>query len=179
MTHIEKLEQLAKERYQKKDPNRDSWSDWMYENHVLDVADYAEKLAKRFNTSPDICRAATILHDIADSEMSRDNPMNEKESILIAERLLQESGFSESEREDILSDALPFHSCHGDERPKTLTGKILATADALSHLNSEFYSYFNSALSSERTEVESRQSVRGRLQRDFEKKMLLMKLERK
>lgn len=171
MADIAKLEQLVRERYEKKDPNRDRWCDWMYENHVLDVADYVEKLAKRFNSSLDVCRASALVHDIADSEMSRENPLNEKESIRIADRLLKESDFSESEKDAILSDALPFHSCHGDERPKTLVGKILSTADALSHLNSEFYSYFNSALSTERSEEQSRHSARSRLHRDFDTKI--------
>lgn len=171
MANIHKLEQLVREQYEKKGPNRDRWSDWMYQNHILDVADYAEKLAMRFNAPPDICRAAALVHDIADSEMSRENPLNEKENIRIADSLLQEAGFSESERSDILSDALPFHSCHGDDRPKTLVGKILSTADALSHINSDFYSYFNLAFSNERSQEESRQEAKSRLKRDFETKI--------
>lgn len=46
MADIQKLEQLAKHQYEKKDPNRDRWSDWMYENHIFDVANYAELLAQ-------------------------------------------------------------------------------------------------------------------------------------
>lgn len=171
MVNIQKLELLVKQQYEKADPNRDRWSDWMYQNHVLDVADYAEKLAVRFNASPDLCRAAALLHDIADSEMPREDPLNHEKSIRKAKKLLEESDFSESESEDILSDALPFHSCHGDERPKTLVGKVLATADALSHLNSNFYEYFADVLSGERSEEESRRSARIRLDRDFKNKI--------
>lgn len=171
MSDIQKLEQLVRAQYEKKDPNRDRWCDWMYENHILDVVSYSEKLAKRFNVSVDLCRAAALVHDIADSEMSRENPLNEQKSIQIADRLLQEADFIEAERVDIIQDALPFHSCRRIERPKTLVGKILATADALSHLNSEFYSYFYSALKDERAETESRQSTRDRLKRDFESKI--------
>jgi putative nucleotidyltransferase with HDIG domain len=171
MADIQKLEQLVRERYEKKDPNRDRWSDWMYANHVLDVAIYAEQLATRYGVSPDVCRAAALLHDIADAEMSRENPRCEEESLIIAEQLLKEANFNDSERADILNDALPFHSCHGDERPKTLVGKILSTADALSHLNSEFYGYFNAALANERSNEEQRQYAGKRLARDFDKKI--------
>lgn len=171
MAKIEVLEELVRNRYEKKDRNRDRWSDWMYENHVLDVADYAEKLANKYNASPDLCRAAALLHDIADAEMPRTDPMSERQNIVIADQLLYEAEFSESERDDIKNDALPFHSCHGNERPNTLIGKILATADALSHLNSDFYGYFAAALSAERSEEESRQSARSRIGRDFNDKI--------
>lgn len=171
MANIQKLEQLVRDRYEKKDPNRDRWSDWMYENHVLDVASYAEKLAVRFGASPDICRAAALLHDIADAEMTRENPKSEELNLRIAEELLQRTSFSESEQYDVLNDALPFHSCHGDDRPKTLTGKILSTADALSHINSKFYSYFNTALANEKSKTDLKESAEKRLVRDFDKKI--------
>jgi HD superfamily phosphodiesterase len=171
MADIQKLEQLVRERYQKKDPNRDRWSDWMYENHVIDVADRAEALAYRFDASPAVCRAAALLHDIADSEISRQNPDTETVNMRVATMLLQEAQFNDWEKTDILKDALPFHSCHGEERPKTLVGMILATADALSHLNTEFYGYFNFALANERTPEQSRQIARSKLLRDFNTKI--------
>ena len=171
MADIKKLEQLVKDLYQKKDPKRDRWSDWMYVNHVLDVAEYAEQLAHRFNESPEVCRAAALLHDIADAKLSRSDPKTEEQNHLIAKHLLEETDFNDSEKDIILNDALPFHSCHGDDRPKTRVGKILSTADALSHINSEFYPYFDKALASERTEEQGRQIVSSKLHRDFDTKI--------
>lgn len=171
MADIEKLERIVRERYEKKNPNRDRWSDWMFENHVIDVADRAEVLAHRFKASPAACKASALLHDIADAEIPRQDPNTDKVNMEVAAMLLHQAQFSDSEKQDILADALPFHSCHGEERPKTMVGKILATADALSHLNTEFYGYFNGVLASERTPEQSRQIARSKLLRDFNTKI--------
>jgi HD superfamily phosphodiesterase len=171
MADIEKLEQLVRKLYEEKNPNRDRWCDWMYKNHVMSVVDYTENLAKRFKVSIDLCRAAALLHDIADAEMTRGDPKYEWSSLKIADHFLRQANFSGNERDDILRDALPFHSCHGDERPNTPVGKILSTADALSHLNTNFYGYFNSVLAQKKSREALRQEAGERLARDFQNKI--------
>lgn len=54
---------------------------------------------------------------------------------------MQECNFSANEIDIIVDDAIEFHGCKNSELPKTLEGKIMATADALAHLKSNFYDY--------------------------------------
>jgi HD superfamily phosphodiesterase len=166
MANIERLEQLVKDLYCKKNPNRDEWADWLYKKHVLVVANNAEQLAKRFNVSIEQSRAAALLHDIADAVMAREKPNHEEISIKIAKELLGEAYFEEDAIRVIVDDALPFHGCHDGVKPKTLVGKILSTADALAHLNTDFYE-FAVANSQDRSDDWVKQWVTKKLPRDF------------
>lgn len=111
------------------------------DNHVIVVADYATDLAVRFNADKDLSRAAALLHDIADIRMDRSNTAHEQESLKIAKELLRKCNYSTDEIELLINDAIRFHSCHGNKRPKSLEGKILSTADSLAHLKTDFYVY--------------------------------------
>ncbi len=133
------LENKVRELYEQKNPDRDSWTDWLYENHVFVVADYAAELARRFEANAEYARAAAMLHDIADVKMKRPSEDHEQESLSLARQLLSETGYRQEEMVLIADDVLRFHSCHGEERPSSPEGKVLATADALAHLKTDFY----------------------------------------
>ncbi len=141
MSRIENLKEEVKKLYEAHNPNRADWSDWLYANHVFLVADYAEKLSKKIGVENDLAVAAAMLHDIADAVIKREDPEHEAKNIEIAKELLVKTGFNENEIKIIVDDALRFHGCHGSDRPQTIEGKILATADAVVHLNSDFYEY--------------------------------------
>ena len=138
---LEKLKAKVDVLYQAKNPNRADWADWLYENHIFAVAEEAGNLADEFGGSKDLVMAAGMLHDIADAVMNRENPDHEKESLRIGRILLQETGFSDSEIAVIIDYAITNHSCYSNTRPKTLEGKIMATADAVVHLKSDFYNH--------------------------------------
>ncbi len=146
MANLQLLEQKVKDLYLTSNPKKDDWADWLYTNHVLVVADTATDLARRFSGSNETARAAALLHDIADATTKRGDPDHKKICLEIAIRLLKKSSYTDKESKDILEDALPFHSCHGNERPITLDGKILSTADALAHLQADFYAEANKFL---------------------------------
>lgn len=167
MNRSEKLEQLVKDLYEKNDPNRDEWTNWLYPNHVLVVGDNAIKLAKRYNAPVDQCRAAAILHDIADVVTSRFDPHHEEESLNIAHRLLSNAGFNNEDIITIVDDALKFHSCRDDKKPTSHVGKILATADALGHLNTNFYTYTTQNLMPGRPEYWKRAWAAKKISRDY------------
>lgn len=141
MNKITTVREKVDRLYRAKDKNRDEWADWLYGHHVLLVADWARKLARRYGADAELSEAAALLHDIADAVMSRDNPKHQEESKQIARRFLKESGFNDGEVKTVVDDALRFHSCHGSERPRTLEGKVLASADSVSHLRSDFFAY--------------------------------------
>lgn len=138
MDRIKKLESLVDDLYQRRDPNRDEWADWLYKNHVKVVADYADQLSDRFNADQQVSRAGALLHDIADAKISRFDANHELLSLEIAESLLRKSGYDENAIQLLVRDALPLHSCHDGNSPKSLEGKILATADALAHIKRTF-----------------------------------------
>ena len=143
MLPIQKLEQAVRQLYEAKHPERENWSDWLYQNHVFIVADYAVDLAKRYKADVDLARAAAMLHDIADAVMPRlaDAEAHEARCYEIAREYMRAAGFGEADIELVVDDALRYHSCHGDERPHALEGKVLATADSMAHLKTDFYTH--------------------------------------
>jgi len=140
MNKLEALEQRVHELYDAKDTHRAEWADWMAANHVFVVADKATSLAKRFGADPKLSRAAALLHDIADARMGRFDENHEQESLHLARELLQQADFDEDEISVIVDDAIRLHSCRNGA-PHSLEGKVLATADALAHLETDFYFY--------------------------------------
>jgi putative nucleotidyltransferase with HDIG domain len=172
MTRIENLEAKVRKLYEAKDPNRADWADWLYDQHVFIVADNAESLAERFGANKEYARAAAMLHDIADAKMSRFDESHEDESLAISRHLLQESEYTPDEIALIVDDAIKFHSCHDGNIPHSLEGKVLATADSLAHLTTNFYETAATALKDEKTPEQIQQWVLKKLDRDFYNKVL-------
>lgn len=172
-SRIDKLEAKVEALYQKDAPDRDEWADWLWKNHVKVVANYATELAEKYKADADIARACALLHDIADAYTKRRNPEHEAESLKTARKLLEETEYSPQEIALIVDDALKYHSCHGSERPESLEGKILATADALAHLETDFYVYAVWALGQEGKKLEDiKEWVTAKIERDLNKKIL-------
>lgn len=141
MERLQNLEEKVKVLYQQKDPARDEWADWLADNHVFVVADYATELAQKHGANKELARAAALLHDIADVKMKREDSGHETESLKIARNLMQDTGYNDDEIKLVVDDAIRYHSCHGDERPESIEGKILSTADSMAHLKTDFYIY--------------------------------------
>jgi putative nucleotidyltransferase with HDIG domain len=133
------LEAKVRALYDGKDPNRAAdWAEWLADNHVLVVADNASELAKKFGARESLARAGALLHDIADVRMKRSDG-HAQESLRMARQLMEEAGYADEDIRLVVDDAIRFHSCHGSERPASIEGKILATADSLAHLKTDFY----------------------------------------
>ncbi len=179
MKRIDKLETAVTKLYTEKRPERDDWADWLWEYHVITVANFASELAERFGVDPDLSRAAALLHDIADVMTQRSNPEHEQMSLDLGRKILKECGYDEEEVSTVIDDAGKFHSCHGSDRPKTDVGKVLATADALGHLKTDFY-----ALACERMLAAGRQKetvqqwVREKIEREYHDKILFAPVQK-
>lgn len=173
MGNIHHLEQVVREKYEAKDPGRGGWADWMYENHVFVVANYAEKLAERFGASVELSRAAAMLHDISDIKMERSNEDSEETSLQIARELLEQAGFSDEDIQLVVDDAIKWHSCYDGNAPKSKEGQVLATADALAHLQTGFYIFASWAFGKEgRTGLDGlREWALKKMDRDFNDKI--------
>jgi HD superfamily phosphodiesterase len=152
-------------------PSADEFQRSIYNRHVVVVADFAEYLAKKYHGSIKKCRSAALLHDIADTKLVRTDKKHENTSLTMAAHILKEAGFSRLEIEEIVDDAIRLHSCHGQERPLTLTGKILATADALAHFSPGFYEYMMQFMTYRLNEVEIKDWLNAKIDRDYHNKI--------
>ncbi|MDP1890127.1 MAG: HD domain-containing protein [Gemmatimonadaceae bacterium] len=174
---IKKLKNKISQLYESKEKGRDDWADWLYNNHIFLVANLSGKIAEKYGANKDISEASAMLHDIADAVMDRDNLKHEEKTLEIAEKFLKESWFSDSEIL-IVEDALKFHSCHGDKRPQTLEGRIMAAADGMVHLQSDFYEYaLRDKRKNESLEKISKWAIE-KINRDFNNKILFKDLQK-
>lgn len=174
MNKTETLEQLVREQYAARHPGRNGSADWIYDNHVLIVAKFAEELASEYSADVELARAGALLHDIADTVMSRAGQAEEHErrSMEMARHYMAQAGYSEDEVALVVDDAIRFHSCHGDERPASIEGRVLATADAKAHFKSEFYSYMTWKFAGEgRSFAELKGWALKKLERDYRNKI--------
>lgn len=172
MTRREILEEKVRALYKKKDPKRNDWADWLYENHVFLVGKISSDLAKKYKADEELAYISAILHDVGDTVTKRKNENHESETLRIAKELLLSSGFEKEKISEIVDDALKFHSCIDGEIPKSMTGKILATSDAIAHLTSNFYDYCEEALKSEMNDTEIKNWILKKLDRDYNDKIL-------
>lgn len=173
MTRLEQLEKKVHELYDAEYPHRAEWADWLAADHVFVVADNATELAERFGTDKELSRAGALLHDIADAKMSRFDDRHEEQSLTMARILLDECGYDVHEITIIVDDAITYHSCLYGKVPKSLEGKVLATADALAHLTTDFYS---KAVTKKTEAGEGQEEIKKwvlkKLERDFHNKIL-------
>jgi len=165
------IEKKVRELYEAKNPERDEWADWMYENHVIDVADRAEKLAREKGANPELARVAALLHDVADAFLNRFDTRHEKETLLKGRILMQESGYGQADIKAVVNDAGANHGCKNDVRPETEVGRVLATADAMSHIETDFYDYFKGELLKRMSISDYKQQAIEKLDRDFKNKI--------
>lgn len=171
MTKIEQVQAKVRELYESKNPNRAEWADWLYDNHVLIVAKNARDLAKKYGANETFSEVAALLHDIADVEMERASQNHEERSLAIAKEIMTEAGFTPEEIALLVDDAIRYHSCHGDERPKSQEGLILATADSLAHLQTDFYIYATWAFAKTRSLEDIKAWTLQKIERDLHNKI--------
>lgn len=171
MKPVEVLEQKVRALYEAREPERADWADWLYDHHVFVVCDYAKELARRFGAREDLSYAAAILHDIADVKMKREDETHGEESLAIARQLMKESGFGDQDIKLVVDDAIQYHSCHEGVAPESLEGKVLATADSLAHLKSDFYVYGTRMFDRKKSLNDVKAWVLKKVERDFHDKI--------
>lgn len=111
---------------------------WMWDNHTQWIGDKAKKLAEKYGADIEETYCAALLHDLGDSHYERDHADFDTWSWLTSKEILKKAGFRKSERDETF-EAIRTHSCHPDHLPKTLEGKVLATADGMWHLQTSFF----------------------------------------
>lgn len=171
MTKLDTLRQKVQDLYAEKQPTRADWADWLYDNHVVLVAKYAKELAEKYEANAELAEVAALLHDIADHKVKRFDPNHEEESLTIARQVMEECRYTTAEIELVVEDAIRYHSCHGHDRPKSKEGLVLATADSLAHLKTDFYIYATHAMGRDSSLDEVKQWVLKKIDRDFNNKL--------
>jgi len=172
-----KLRKLVEKQYSQKHPDRDNWSDWLYNSHVLWVADRTNELCKQHEGNKDIAVAAALVHDIADSVMGRYCADHKERSLEIGRELCNEAGYDQGEIDVIIDDVCLKHSCRDGIVPESLEGRIMATADALFHFETDFYLYaFHHR--DNHTYEQRITWIREKLEKDFLKKLFFEESKR-
>lgn len=115
-----------------------SMGKWMWNNHTQWVADKSIALAKKYNADVETVYCAALVHDLGDSKYERGNGLFETWSWETAKAILKKASFTHEKRKAIM-EAVRTHSCHPGHLPQTVEGKVLATADAMWHLQTSFF----------------------------------------
>lgn len=171
MNKLEKVRTTVHELYTSQNPDREEWSDWLYPNHVLVVAESARRLARKYGVNEELSEVAALLHDIADVKMARKAPEHEQASLEIAREVMTGSGYAADEIALVVDDAVKYHSCHDDERPQSKEGLVLATADSLAHLQTDFYIYAAWAFGKDRSLQQLKEWTLKKIERDLNNKI--------
>ena len=138
---IEKVKREVEKLYTSNHPNADPWIVWAYPNHVQFVAKTAARIAHEQKADEEICVAGALLHDSADAVMNRFTNGHAEKSLKIAQEILERCGYNEQERNFIINEVIAHHSC-SHTIPTALEGKVVATADGMAHLQTDFFLYF-------------------------------------
>lgn len=150
-----------------------SMGKWMRHNHVQWVADKAKKLAKKYNADAEKVYCAALLHDLADCRYDRGHTRFTAWSEAKGKEVLTNSGFSAPDAREIIDVIIRPHSCRPGNLPTTLEGKVLATADAMFHLQTGFFAllcYMNKP-DNTKTYEEWQEWFGPKIERDFKIKI--------
>ena len=172
MSRLDKLKQRVKDLYAEKNTDRAEWADWLGEYHVPVVAENADRLAKRFGANPELSQVAGLLHDIADAIMSRFNTNHTTESLRIARELMTDCDYNNDEISLVVDDAMRWHSCRDDNIPRSIEGKVMATADALAHLQTDYYIFATWIKGRSESLEQAKSFVLRKIEQDFHQKIL-------
>ncbi len=146
---------------------------WMWQNHTQWVADKSKDLAEKYGADVEIVYCAALLHDLGDSQYERGHEAFDSWSWDMGKELLKKAGYRRAERDAIL-EAVRTHSCHPGQLPTAIEGKVLATADAMWHLQTSFFPticYMNRPQNTHLYE-QWQQWFNEKIERDFNVKIL-------
>ncbi len=173
------LSKAVDDLYAAKKIGRADWADWLASNHIWPVAIAAKEIAIRFGADPELAMAGGVLHDIADTVMSRFDKTHEAVSLQMAHDLMRQAGYSDEEVAVVVDDGIRLHSCHGGRQPRTIVGKCIASGDAIAHLKTDFYQFARTTmLEDEHKTLEQINAwAVAKLNRDYHDKLCFQELK--
>ncbi len=128
MNRIEEIKKIALENSKK----YDELSKLFFRFHVKPVVKYSLDMARKFGANKEVVEIAAWLHD--NTIESHGNEDHHITGAMEAERIMRKMGYPEDMIKKV-SNAIISHRCRDGYLPKSLEAKILATADALGHID--------------------------------------------
>jgi hypothetical protein len=149
-----------------------SMGKWMWRTHTQWVANKANELAGKYGANAEKAYCAALLHDLGDSRYERSHADFETWSWNTSKAILKKAGFRKAERDEIL-EAIRTHSCHPGHLPTAIEGKVLATADGMWHLQTNFFPVICHMNLPDNTHTykEWQKWFSGKIERDFNTKI--------
>lgn len=169
MNRLEKVRKEVKELHEKS--SDECMRIWFFEGHVDVVADYCKEISRKVGANPEISILGALFHDIARVWGVNKDPELMNKSLEKTEEIMKKYNYNTEEIQKV-KDAILTHSCRG-KLPKTEEGRILATADALAHLMTDFYFIipFNGWLTAAKDFEGYKKWLLEKIERDFHKKI--------
>jgi len=139
---------------------------WFYNDHLLAVEKYANFLLKKLpQADKEIVLLGVWLHDTQRVRGIKGD--HQKIGAIEAKKIMLEYGYLPDKIKKVQNIILS-HSCN-NLIPKTLEGKILATADAMTHYVNDFY--LQIAVTGQRNLHDFKIWALEKLERDYNKKI--------
>lgn len=141
--------------------------DWFYSVHLLGVEKIAKELLKKLpKADKEIVLLGVWLHDLQRVRGIKGD--HAKMGAVEAEKVMRQFGYQDKVIQHV-KEIILAHSCDARLMPKTVEGKILASADAMSHYVNDFYLAI--ATTGERDLVGFKKWALEKLERDYDKKI--------
>ena len=140
---------------------------WFYDTHLIAVENFAKKLLKRLpKANKEIVMLSIWLHDLQRIRGIKGD--HSKVGAHEAEKMMKKFNYDNNIIRQV-KEAILTHQCKGKIRPKSLEGKILSSADAMSHYANDFY--LRILLSGSRSLEEAKKWALEKLDRDYNSKI--------
>ncbi len=146
---------------------------WFYQEHILVVEKLAMQLCDKYPAANrDAVTLMVYLHDIGRADNHSEN--HDLYGSEYAHKLLTENEFPQDFIK-LVAQGCKTHSCDNFGQPTSLEGKILATADAMSHFQGGFYLRIFYAWSQKATNKQNfthlKKKLFAKMDRDFNNKI--------
>jgi len=166
------LEEDVRQRFDEQDRKHAGFP-WMYSNHISIVKDEAEDLLEVYDADEHVVMLGAILHDVG---YLKDHKNHESVGYEQATEILEEHEIKLSKKQlEILEEAISEHGYKS--QPESIEAKIIASADALAHLNPQFW--ITNSKTKENTISEFYEWMENKIQKDLNKICRLKKPKKK
>ena len=151
--------------YVKKQSEGFSELDDVFENHILGVVRFSEKLADLYKADKFVVLIAAYLHDISYIQ-TKDHETHEIEESQFVKKYLKKFDISKEDIEKVSMCILHHRGSKSSER-KTIEEKIIACADAMDHIDRCLQMFYKKIAAN--TYEESMEFMKGKLARGWKK----------
>lgn len=142
-------------------------SDWFYKIHLLAVEKFAKELLNKLpKADKEIVMLGVWLHDLQRIRGIKGD--HARMGSIEAEKVMKKFDYEKNKIKHV-KEIILTHSCNTKLRPRTIEGKILASADAMSHYVNDFY--LQIAVLGERNLQDYRKWALEKLNRDYNEKI--------